>query len=95
MRDENVHTPQCVLSAVGWQDLLDVNSLELARQLTIALNNHLRDIRVSDDVINTSIELYTYSSSYKGPRGRIEYHIDHLLCLSPTAQRATESRLEG
>ena len=88
----HVHAPQCVLSAVGWQDLLDVNSLELARQLTIALNSLLRDIRVSDDVINTS---YTYSSSYKGPRGRIEYHIDHLLCLSPTAQRATESRLEG
>ena len=67
----HVHAPQCVLSAVGWQDLLDVNSLELARQLTIALNSLLRDIRVSDDVINTSIDIIKLQGS-KG-EDRIPY----------------------
>ena len=43
-----VKLPQSSLhTALYVQDLLDVNSLELARQFTIAFNSLLRDIRVS------------------------------------------------
>ena len=48
-----MHTVSCVVVVcvcvyvVCVQDLLDVNSLELARQLTLTFSSLLRDIRVS------------------------------------------------
>lgn len=45
-----------VVVACFWcvQDLLDVNTLELARQLTIAFSGLLRDIRVNNDDNNNN-----------------------------------------
>ena len=57
---DDVHVTSCILISLS-QDLLDVNSLELARQLTLTHSDLLREIRVSPGGTAAALQCHAYT----------------------------------